>query len=255
MLRQYIVTCLLLLLLFDPSFGRRRSKCQNKEKDSHNFDVLIFTQHWPQTVCYVWKEKSESHACALPKNDEWSIHGIWPTKYHTVGPNFCNQSLPFNASALDPIKSELEEKWIDVENMNDTYSFWRHEWIKHGTCAAILPELNTEFKYFQKGLELLNIYDMKDVLGKCNILPGSSYAVQDIFNAIKKIVGTTPEIGCVHNKEKDEAYIFEIKICFDKNLRLVDCDGISGYPSETCKNYKQVTYPGIVPSYYNVIQI
>ncbi|XP_014613613.1 PREDICTED: ribonuclease Oy [Polistes canadensis] len=255
MLRQHIVKCLLLLLLFDHSFGRRRSKCQQRVKDSQNFDVLIFTQHWPQTVCYVWKEKSESHACALPKNDEWSIHGIWPTKYHTEGPNFCNQSLPFNASALNPIKNELEEKWIDVENMKDSYSFWRHEWNKHGTCATILPELNTELKYFQKGLELLDIYDMKNVLGKRNILPGSSYAVQDILNAIKKIIGTTAEIGCVHNKEKNEAYIFEIRICFDKNLRLIDCDGINGFPYDTCKKFTQVIYPGIVPSYYNVIQI
>ncbi|XP_046828105.1 ribonuclease Oy [Vespa crabro] len=255
MLSNKIITCLLVLFLFNHSYGIRRSKCQNKIEDPNYFDVLIFTQHWPQTVCYLWKEKSESHACALPKDDEWSIHGIWPTKYHSDGPNFCNNSLPFNANTLTPIKNELETKWIDVQNEKDTYSLWRHEWNKHGTCAIVLPALNSELKYFQKGLELLDIYDMKHVLGKINIVPGRSYAIEDISNGIKKIIGKTAEIVCAHNEEKEEEYIYEIRICFDKTLKLIDCDGINGFPASTCRDSTQVIYPGIVPSYYNVIQI
>ncbi|KAK2581275.1 hypothetical protein KPH14_008065 [Odynerus spinipes] len=255
MLRRTILTCLLLLFILDASYGRRRSRCQNKVEDPSNFDILIFTQHWPQTVCYLWKEKSESHACALPKDDEWSIHGIWPTKYHTEGPNFCNKSLPFNATALNPIKDELELKWIDIQNETDTYSFWRHEWTKHGTCAAVLPAFNSELKYFTKGLELLNIYDMKNVLGKAHIIPGRSYTVEDMFNAVRQILGKTAQIVCAHNEKTREAYIFEIRICLDKNLRLVDCDGISGFPAITCNNAKTITYPGTVPSYYEVIQV
>lgn len=257
MLRRTVLTCLLLLFIFDVSYGRRRSRCQNKVETakSDDFDILIFTQHWPQTVCYLWKEKSESHACALPKDDEWSIHGIWPTKYHTEGPNFCNKSLPFNATALNPIKSELEVKWIDVQNERDAYSFWRHEWEKHGTCAVVLPAFNSELKYFEKGLELLNIYDMKNVLGKTHIIPGKSYLVEDISNAVKKILGKTAQIVCAHNEETKEAYIFEIRICFDKTLQLVDCDDLNGFPAITCNDSKRVTYPGIVPSYYEVIQV
>lgn len=255
MVRRATLTCLLLLFILDVCYGRRRSRCQNKGEEKQDFDILIFTQHWPQTVCYLWKEKSESHACALPKDDEWSIHGIWPTKYHTEGPNYCNKSLPFNKTALNPIKDELERKWIDVENDKNHYSFWRHEWEKHGTCAAALPVFDTELKYFQKGLELLDLYDMKHVLGKSLILPGRSYAFEDIFNAVRKILGKTGQLECAYNEKTGEAYIFEIRICLDKSLKLIDCDGVNGFASSSCGRTKTIIYPGVVPTYYQAIQI
>jgi Ribonuclease T2 family len=42
---------------------------------SHEWDVLIFTQHWPATVCIQWKEKVETHTCTITK--DWGIHGVW----------------------------------------------------------------------------------------------------------------------------------------------------------------------------------
>jgi len=35
-----------------------------------------------------------------------------------------------------------------------------HEWSKHGTCAMTLDSLSTELKYFSKGLELAQTYDL-----------------------------------------------------------------------------------------------
>jgi hypothetical protein len=47
------------------------------------------------------------------------------------------------------------------------------------------------------------------------------------------------------------SYLFEIRICFDKNLTLTDCDGIKG-PAElttaiktNCPLNKTIIYPGI----------
>jgi len=46
----------------------------------------------------------------------------------------------------------------------------------------------------------------------------------------------------------------EIRICFDKTLQLVDCDGISSFPTN-CNKHEPIIYPSNIPHYYNVIQI
>ncbi|CAL7934663.1 unnamed protein product [Xylocopa violacea] len=219
---------------------------------SNDFDVLIFTQHWPQTVCFVWKEGSTLHNCSFPEeHDEWTIHGIWPSQYHKMGPQFCNKSMPFNPAALQPIEQELEEKWIDIECGKTSTSLWRHEWEKHGTCAAVLEPLNSEIKFFRTGLDLLNRYDMKDVLAKANITPGQTYSMTTIFDAINHVLGKRGVLICRKNKNTGESYIFEIRICFEKNMELTNCDGVYGYPTN-CDS--SVIYPGEVPQRYNVIQ-
>jgi hypothetical protein len=47
-----------------------------KEKDNNDFDILIFTQHWPYTVCSEWMEQNKANECSLPKEkNSWTIHG------------------------------------------------------------------------------------------------------------------------------------------------------------------------------------
>ncbi|XP_050479137.1 ribonuclease Oy isoform X1 [Bombus huntii] len=221
---------------------------------SNDFDVLIFTQHWPQTVCYTWKENQASHTCSLPtKHDEWTIHGIWPSQYHKIGPQFCNKSMPFNPSALKSIETELQEKWIDIENGKTSYSLWKHEWDKHGTCAATVEHLNSEVKYFKEGLNLLTKYDMKNVLAQENIIPGQTYNTSDILNAIERILGKRGSLICIKSKDTGESYIFEIRICFDKMLQLINCDETYEYPTN-CDLSGYVTYPDKLPQGHNVAQ-
>lgn len=165
------------------------------------------------TACFVWKESSEKHSCLLPKRDEWTIHGIWPTKYNTIGPEYCNKSLPFNASALAPLESKLKENWIDIQNGSQPYSFWKHEWNKHGTCAVVIKELNTEFKYFQEGLKLIDTYNMIDVLAKANILPGQKYTVETMLTGIQKVLNKKSQIMCTPNKVYPKISLIQTNLC------------------------------------------
>ncbi|XP_012163144.2 ribonuclease Oy [Bombus terrestris] len=226
----------------------------NVTTESNNFDVLIFTQHWPQTVCYTWQESAASNVCSLPtKHDEWTIHGIWPSQYNKIGPQFCNKSMPFDPLALKSIERELQEKWIDIERGRTSYSLWEHEWDKHGTCAVIVENLNSEVKYFKEGLHLLTNYDMKNLLVKKDIVPGQTYNTTDILKAIEDILGKRGSLMCIKNKDTGESYIFEIRICFDKMLQLIDCDRTYGYPTN-CDLSGHVTYPDKVPQGHNVAQ-
>lgn len=117
-----------------------------------------------------------------------------------MGPQFCKPSVPFNPTALRPVEGQLKEKWIDIEYGTGSYSLWKHEWEKHGTCAAVLEPLNTEVKYFKEGLALLDRYDMKNVLAQASILPGGTYTATDILNGVHRVLGKEAQVTCRKDK-------------------------------------------------------
>jgi len=46
--------------------------------DPNKWDILIFTQTWPKTLCYTWKHQNASHLCNFPSQENlWTVHGIW----------------------------------------------------------------------------------------------------------------------------------------------------------------------------------
>lgn len=49
----------------------------------HQWDILIFTQTWPNTLCYSWKKTNINHTCNLPSQKNlWTVHGIWFVLLH-----------------------------------------------------------------------------------------------------------------------------------------------------------------------------
>jgi ribonuclease T2 len=48
----------------------------------------------------------------------------------------------------------------------------------------------------------------------------------------------------VYDNKNKEAYLFEIRICFNKSLGLIDCDGVVG-------NYRESAGEGLVIDYVN----
>lgn len=225
---------------------------------SHDWDVLIFTQGWPVTTCFHWKEEDKDHECNLPtKKEVWTIHGIWPTKLDTFGPNFCNNSAKFDIDKLDPIVDQMYLFWPNIETGTDYDSLWKHEWMKHGTCAASLEELDDELKYFNKGISWHSGFFMSEVLEKSGIYPGSNNTIIGIHTAVVKVLGKNPSIHCLHDTKKDISYLAEIRICFDKQLQLIDCDGVRfgqvsidssmGKVNTNCQVSKPIYYPSNVP--------
>lgn len=102
-------------------FSLNCAKPSNAYED-HEWDLLIFTQSWPATVCKEWKH-NPSHKCSFPsRHDSWTIHGIWPTKLGTIGPEFCNRSWHFDPEKIKPIEPTLLQSWTNVEaGMNNFF--------------------------------------------------------------------------------------------------------------------------------------
>lgn len=113
-------------LLFFPSMNFIRSSEINsdaKRKSTKDFDILIFTQRWPITDCMTWMNRGSDHVCLLPsQRDAWLIHGVWPTKFGTMGPFFCNKSAPFDINSLDPLMDQMRQYWLNIEKGNSFHS-------------------------------------------------------------------------------------------------------------------------------------
>lgn len=236
--------------------AERQLALRNLRKDT-NFDILIFTQHWPYTVCSQWMEDKKGNECVLPKaRNSWTVHGIWPTKYHVIGPLFCNETWHFDISQLAPIEADMTEKWINIEKGTPLDGLWSHEWEKHGTCAAEhIPQLNSELKYFQQGLDFLDRFSITKLLMPTFIKPGIdvSYRLEEIHSALKSSLDGNFAIVCERDRKSKQEYLFEIRICFDKELNLHSCDGIVMEQGEdpepeddiitNCSKDQEIMYP------------
>ncbi|KYN43608.1 hypothetical protein ALC56_01870 [Trachymyrmex septentrionalis] len=96
---------------------------------------------------------------------------------------------------------------------------------------------------------------MIDVLAKTNILPGNKYTVQNYLTGIQKILNKKGQVMCVVDQyftffqKTKNSYVNEIRICFNKALQLVDCDGIYHFPTN-CNRSQQIIYPNIIPHHH-----
>lgn len=77
----------------------------------------------------------------------WSIHGLWPQKYN--GKILFCKNETFSIDKLNPIRKDLDLFWYSRFEKND--AFWKHEYLKHGTCNFNGFD---EFNYFKTTLDL-----------------------------------------------------------------------------------------------------
>uniref|UniRef100_A0A8C5M3D6 Uncharacterized protein n=1 Tax=Leptobrachium leishanense TaxID=445787 RepID=A0A8C5M3D6_9ANUR len=201
---------LMFTLLTLPCYSMYDSDLSRKP---HAWTKLILTHHWPVTVC-----EMDGIKCDNPPN-YWTLHGVWPDKSQ-----MCNNSWPFDYSEIQDIAVEMNKLWPDVIHPNRT-QLWKHEWQKHGTCAATLESLNSQHKYFSKGLELYKQVDLNSALQKSGIVPSTKYyQMKDITCAIRNIYGVVPKIQCLPPQQVEDAQTLgQIEFCFDKAFQRTDC--------------------------------
>ena len=82
------------------------------------------------------------------KNNNWSIHGLWPQYSDNEYPTYCKK-VDFDISKLEPILPDLNNYWYSNKDKNEV--FWKHEWQKHGSC--VFKEMD-ELEYFKTTLSL-----------------------------------------------------------------------------------------------------
>ncbi|CAH1791135.1 unnamed protein product [Owenia fusiformis] len=186
------------------------------------WDYMVFSQQWPQSVCI---DNQKEHNCSIPLNvTSWTVHGVWPTHTGTLGPNYCNNSWHFDEEKLKPLEPMLKQYWPNLFTDTPMTDFWKHEWTKHGTCAASFPPLHTEYAYFNMGLKLNRKLDVYNSLVEVGIEPGlKNYTLDAINKAFAAEFGFTMKVLCFLDKEKEVQYIEQVEMCINKQFAQIDC--------------------------------
>ncbi|XP_033000060.1 ribonuclease T2 isoform X2 [Lacerta agilis] len=193
--------------------GTATHELEDSDAHPHKWEMLYLVHQWPVTVC-----KMNEHDCKEDPLLYWTIHGLWPDKAED-----CNRTWHFDLSELQDLMGDMKKYWPDVLHPNHTF-FWKHEWEKHGTCAAMLESLNSEEKYFSKALELYKRIDLNSYLSKVGITPGStSYQLAAIRDALTDVYGVTPKIQCLPAEEGHIQIIGQMKFCITKEFTMRNC--------------------------------
>ncbi|KAJ8721273.1 hypothetical protein PYW07_002048 [Mythimna separata] len=173
---------------------------------------------------------------------QWSVHGIWPRVVEkNYYPEFCNNSWAFDPEQIKSIEDELEQVWPNIYKGTSRYSFWEHEWTKHGTCATGLQPFDSQFKYFSKGIEWSKKYPyIMETLNAAGIFPDDAkkFSAEEFAAAVKARTKKDPMISCL--AVDGVTYLEEIHLCFDKQLNLIDCDTVT---NEYCDIADGIIFP------------
>ncbi|XP_067845481.1 ribonuclease T2 [Heptranchias perlo] len=209
---------------------------ETSHSTNHPWNMLILSHLWPQTVCLM-----TSDTCKVPPNvNYWTIHGLWPKSNE-----MCNNSWHFNINNVADILSELKRWWPDVIHPNST-NLWKHEWQKHGTCAASLESLDSQEKYFSKALQLYQKLDLNSALKKFNISPSSKYyMMEDIEKALVSVYGVIPKIQCMLSTQGVSVQTLgQIELCFSKDFQLLNCMEAAPNMLDSKNDRQHNTYSG-----------
>lgn len=122
--------------------------------NDHSFDFYVLSMSYQPEFCYQHRHDGFD-GCEDPM-DFWkgslTLHGLWPERNDGTYPSSCSTEK-FNHQTVNDIgRTRFDTYWPNVKassspSSNAYYSFWEHEWTKHGTCSGL-----TQDAYFNSTL-------------------------------------------------------------------------------------------------------
>ncbi|TVU08906.1 hypothetical protein EJB05_42333 [Eragrostis curvula] len=137
---------------------------------------------------------------------------------------------------ISNLTTELDKYWPSLYCSTPSLcsgghgSLWAHEMSlksfapliriseKHGTCSY--PIIQDEYSYFSTALNLYSTYNVTAMLASdisISTDDGGKYPATDVVAAIKSSFGASPLLLC------DGESLQELRLCFDKDLKPLDC--------------------------------
>ncbi|KPP65659.1 hypothetical protein Z043_115912 [Scleropages formosus] len=136
----------------------------------------------------------------------------------------CTQPVPrstdLHKAFIPELEPELSQFWPTLIN-RPNFTFWRNEWIKHGSCAACKEGMNSPTRYFQVSLKLRRHFNIDKILNTAGIVPSCNnpYKISDLHEVLDRILGDKYEIQCVKDDTGREVW-FQVKIYLYQNFTL-----------------------------------
>jgi ribonuclease T2 len=122
---------------------------------SSDFDFYVLSMSFQPEFCFQHKRDSFP-GCENPQ-DFWrtslTLHGLWPEDYDGSWPSTCTDE-EFNPKTVHDLGPDrFDHLWPNVKSSEPSkvhYSFWEHEWTKHGTCTGLSQDeyFDTALKHF-----------------------------------------------------------------------------------------------------------
>lgn len=211
------------------------------------FDFTMLALQWPPGICY-----SNNKVQCVDYEDKFTIHGNWPSFNNGSWPEFCCFQRNFDRRKVDQVEDslkvcvwrlvdnqcsltssflELQQKWGTLFTGGTDEGFWRHEWQKHGTCAATSPSLKGQTNYFVESLALYDRAQIKEWFRAAKIVPQPAdstrlYSVKEIHHAIESKTGHKIRLECrrLPKRIAKEPIFSGLYICYDPDtLAYIDC--------------------------------
>ncbi|CAJ1961294.1 unnamed protein product [Sphenostylis stenocarpa] len=176
------------------------------------YDYFIFTESWPKGFCSR-QIQIGGRLClgTLPRH--FTIHGLWPEDVSQQLLN-CDPNNTLTPRQIHPVRSHLSWAWPNL--IGNDFSFWKYQWLKHGTCSASsFPQLS----YFQLALNIKRRTNLLKMLSDKQIVPdnNTSYNVSSIIDAVRNATNNDPQLGCYFDTQRNVTVLVEIRVCLEKS--------------------------------------
>jgi ribonuclease I len=179
-----------------------------------NFDLFLLCLTYPTSYCLNRLHCTDEEIKNLNKN--FNLHGLWPNYYDSSYPSYCSKNN-LDIGYINKNKNDFLINWGTFNNKLE-FSFFAHEWYKHGTCSNS-TYINDSKSYFENALSLEEEYDILGCLTKSNITPDNNktYNINIIKDGIKKCYPYSFNLNC--DKSNDKYYMSEIHFYYTKELK------------------------------------
>ncbi|GKU87047.1 hypothetical protein SLEP1_g1502 [Rubroshorea leprosula] len=202
---------------------------------SEPYDYMQYVVQWQPAVCST--PNYHRQKCRKLAKPEFTIHGLWPSKFSGAHVIYCRQQDAFHINKVHSIRAELNKCWPDLlPDVPHRYSavcsrhrgnagFWCREWQKHGICS-----LFNQREYFNRAVELCTTYNKKIeyILQRNQILASNTRLVKsiNISDTIYEEFGRLPALRCSLRNDYLEGprQLLEVILCFTVDGKyMIDC--------------------------------
>ena len=221
---------------------------EKKEEDWSQYDCYVFSIFWPPSSCFnKWSEneKCYSRIRELKDDNNFIVHGLWPSYISGKYTQSCNKNEDINITFNnETYENELSELWPGLYSSEQ--KMWNHEYNKHGYCYIQRIGKNPEedYKiYFDKTLQIFKEYRilMEDILpdtpkGLHNV--SKAKFKEFLLESHLKLDPSTYSLICEKNDSKKTNVLNEIRFNYDLEMNLIK----DIKSSENCPDYFQIYF-------------
>ena len=219
-----IVTIILLL-------SQDKEDDDTKKEDWNQYDCYIFSIFWPASSCfnkYSGNEMCFERIRELNIDNNFIIHGLWPSYKSGQYIDTCNKNDEINITFDETYKNELTPSWPGLYSSDQ--EMWNHEYNKHGYCYIRRIGKNplTDYKlYFDQTTSIFKRYIelMEEMLpdtakGLHNV--SKSKFKEFLSESSLKLDPSTYSLICSKNDTKKTDVLNEIRFNLDLKYNLTN---------------------------------